>query len=49
MPIEADHRSMCRFLTRNSEKYQTVFDCLKELVNDALEIDQSCTSKVSSE
>ena len=31
MPIEADHRTMCRFLSSNSEEYALVFDCLSEL------------------
>lgn len=37
VPIEADHRSMCRFLNEKSENYQLLLDCLKELVDDALE------------
>jgi hypothetical protein len=36
IPIEADHRSMCRFVDKNGGKYQMVFDCVKELVDDAL-------------
>ena len=31
IPIEADHRSICKFLTPSSEAYATVFDCLSEL------------------
>ena len=31
MPIEADHRTMCKFLSCNSETYALVFDCLSEL------------------
>ena len=31
LPIEADHRTMCKFLTSSSEAYATVFDCLSEL------------------
>ncbi|OCL11199.1 hypothetical protein AOQ84DRAFT_437835 [Glonium stellatum] len=37
IPIEADHRSMCRFSTNTSEKYQLVLDCLRELVEDSME------------
>ncbi|KAL2070583.1 hypothetical protein VTL71DRAFT_13609 [Oculimacula yallundae] len=37
VPIEADHRSMCRFSSEKSEKFQLVLDCLRELVEDALE------------
>jgi len=37
IPIEADHRSMCRFSNMKSEDYQMVADCLKEMVEDALE------------
>ena len=43
IPIEADHRSMCRFSDKSSEKYQMVYDCLKEIVDDALYIEQPCT------
>ena len=31
MPIEADHRTMCKFLSSSSETYALVFDCLSEL------------------
>ena len=31
VPIEADYRSMCKFLSSNSEAYALVFDCLSEL------------------
>lgn len=31
VPIEADHRTMCKFLTSSSEAYETVFDSLQEL------------------
>ena len=41
VPIEANHRNICRFSTSSSENYQTVFGCLKELVDDAMQIDQS--------
>jgi hypothetical protein len=44
IPIEADHRDMCRFTNKDSEKYRMVYDCLKELVDDALEMEQPCTS-----
>ncbi|KAF2476890.1 uncharacterized protein BDR25DRAFT_41992 [Lindgomyces ingoldianus] len=42
VPIEADHRGMCRFSNQKSEKYQMVFDCLRELLDDALNIEQPC-------
>jgi hypothetical protein len=42
IPIEADHRSMCRFSSKASEKYQMVFDCLQELVDDAVGKEQPC-------
>lgn len=42
IPIEADHRSMCRFGNRNSEKYRMVCDCLKELVDGAMETKLPC-------
>ena len=35
LPIEADHRTMCKFLTSNSEAYALVFDCLSELYRPA--------------
>ena len=31
LPIEADHRAMCKFLTSSSEAYALVYDCLSEL------------------
>ena len=31
IPIEADHQSMCRFLTANSDQYMSIFDTLSEL------------------
>jgi hypothetical protein len=42
IPIEADHRSMCRFSNEKSEKFQLVLDCLRELIDDALEERQPC-------
>ncbi|KAI0543731.1 hypothetical protein F4679DRAFT_577412 [Xylaria curta] len=37
IPIEADHRSMCRFSSMKSERYQMIVDCIKEMVEDALD------------
>lgn len=31
MPVNADHRTMCKFLTSSSEAYDTVYSCLGEL------------------
>ena len=31
IPMEADHRSMCKFLTSSSEAYKTLYDCISEL------------------
>lgn len=42
IPIEADHRSMCKFSSNKTEKYRMVADCLKELVDDALHEPRSC-------
>jgi hypothetical protein len=44
IPIEADHRSMCRYSTSTSEKYQLVLDCLRELVEDSMEEKKPCAS-----
>ncbi|TRX91012.1 hypothetical protein FHL15_007994 [Xylaria flabelliformis] len=43
IPIEADHRSMCRFSSMQSEKYQMIVDCIKEMVEDALDQTQTET------
>lgn len=44
MPIEADHRTMCKFLSVDSEEYALVFDCLSELIDAAKGEDDSCMS-----
>ncbi|KAK8130582.1 hypothetical protein PG999_002962 [Apiospora kogelbergensis] len=36
IPIEANHRSMCRFSTNSSEQYRMISDCIKEMAEDAL-------------
>jgi ankyrin repeat protein len=43
IPIEADHRSMCKFSNMKSEKYQMVLDCIIEMIEDAL--DHGCTTQ----
>jgi hypothetical protein len=43
LPMEADHQTMCKFLTNSSERYRMVLDLLKELVEKALETSQLCT------
>ena len=48
LPVEADHRAMVKFLTSNTEAYAMVFDCLKELIDDALRKDHSRTSSTIS-
>ncbi|PVH74731.1 hypothetical protein DL98DRAFT_658590 [Cadophora sp. DSE1049] len=48
VPIEADHRSMCRFSSEKSEKFQLVLDCLRELIEDALEQQQPYTTSTRS-
>ncbi|KAH7161817.1 hypothetical protein EDB81DRAFT_610202, partial [Dactylonectria macrodidyma] len=35
IPIEADHRSMCKFSNMRNEKYQMVLDCIVEMVENA--------------
>lgn len=42
IPVEADHQSMCRFANEKSEKYQLVYDCLQEMVDEALEVKKPC-------
>ncbi|KAH7304874.1 hypothetical protein BKA65DRAFT_544110 [Rhexocercosporidium sp. MPI-PUGE-AT-0058] len=49
IPIEADHRSMCRFSSKENEKYQMVFDCLQELVDDAVGTEQPYDTAIRSE
>lgn len=36
MQIEADHRTMCKYLSSNSEAYALVFDCLSEMYSPSL-------------
>lgn len=42
IPVEADHQTMCRFANEKSEKYQLVYDCLQEMVDEALEVKKPC-------
>lgn len=44
LAVEADHRTMVKFLTPKSEAYAMVFDCLKELIDAAMMKENSCTS-----
>jgi hypothetical protein len=37
LPMEADHQTLCKFLTNSNERYTMVLDLLKELVENALE------------
>ncbi len=47
LPIEADHRTMCKFLTSSSESYATVFDCLSELYPLLTSIKQALADFIS--
>lgn len=36
VPIEADHRTMCKFSSEDSEKYRPVWEAIFELAESAI-------------
>lgn len=42
LPVNRDHRTMCKYLTSTSEEYDTVFSCLAEVVDKVKGEDDTC-------
>lgn len=43
LPVEADHRGMCKFLTANDQRFQIVLSSLQELVEETEGDEESST------
>ncbi|QKD60441.2 uncharacterized protein FOBCDRAFT_232269 [Fusarium oxysporum Fo47] len=43
IPMEADHRGLCKYLTPSDSCYRTVFNCIEELMDSLIETsEQPC-------
>lgn len=42
IPINADHRSMCRFFSANSQKYFPINSAIVEMANRAIDRKSAC-------